>query len=252
MRLDARLAGRWTPAELGVHPVAGGGPLPAYVRRPHDERLRVILAPPVADSRLVVVRGEPGAGTTRAAWEAVAGLLAEWPLEYPRTAAALAARLEAGIPAGTVLWLGELGRYADADGGADALDRLDDLFDEDGYLVVATIWPWQWDACIAAVGAGRGAGDPAWLAGRMLARLDELSLYDPSSISPDYGGGLVDVPARFTAAELAEAAGSGDPVLAAAAAAACLDGQVTQYLAGVPGLLSRYAGPGVTRAAGRS
>jgi hypothetical protein len=244
MRLDARLAGQWTPAELGVHPVAGGGPLPAYVRRPHDERLRVILAPPVAGSRLVVVRGEPGAGTTRAAWEAVAGLLAEWPLEYPRTAAALAARLAAGIPAGTVLWLGELGRYADADGGADALDRLDDLFDEDGYLVVATIWPWQWDACIAAVGAGRGAGDPAWLAGRMLARLDELSLYDPSSISPDYGGGLVDVPARFTAGELAEAAGSGDPVLAAVAAAAGPDGQVTQYLAGIPGLLSRYAGPG--------
>ena len=244
MRLDARLAGQWTPAELGVHPVAGGGPLPAYVRRPHDERLRVILAPPVAGSRLVVVRGEPGAGTTRAAWEAVAGLLAEWPLEYPRTAAALAARLAAGIPAGTVLWLGELGRYADADAGADALDRLDDLFDEDGYLVVATIWPWQWDACIAAVGAGRGAGDPAWLAGRMLARLDELSLYDPSSISPDYGGGLVDVPARFTAGELAEAAGSGDPVLAAAAAAAGPDGQVTHYLAGIPGLLSRYAGPG--------
>jgi len=243
MRLGARPAGQWRPAELGVHPVAGGGPLPAYVRRPHDERLRVILAPPVADSRLVVVRGEPGTGTTRAAWEVVAELLAEWPLEYPRTAAALAAQLEAGIPAGTVLWLGELGRYADADDGAAALDRLDDLLDEDGYLVVATIWPWQWDAYIAAVGAGRGAGDPAWLAGRMLARLDELSLYDPSSISPNYGGGFLDVPARFTAAQLAEAAGSGDPVLAAAAAAAGQDGQVTQYLAGIPELLRRYADP---------
>ena len=57
------------PAELGVHPVAGGGPqaVPAYIRRPHDERLRVMLAPPVAASRLVVVRGEPGTGTTRAA-----------------------------------------------------------------------------------------------------------------------------------------------------------------------------------------
>src|SRR6516164_3213908 len=141
MRLDARLAGQWTPDELGVHPVVRGGPLPAYVRRPHDERLRVLLAPPVADSRLVVVRGEPGTGTSRAAWEAVAELLAEWPLEYPRTAAALAARLEAGIPAGTVLWLGQLARYADADDGAAALDRLDDLFDEAGYLVVATIWP---------------------------------------------------------------------------------------------------------------
>jgi hypothetical protein len=48
MGLDARLAGQWAPAELGVHPVAGGGPLPAYVRRPHDQLLRLILAPPVA------------------------------------------------------------------------------------------------------------------------------------------------------------------------------------------------------------
>ena len=86
----------------------------------------------------------------------------------------------------------------------------------------------------------------------MLARLDELSLYDPSSISPDYGGGFMDVPARFTAAELAEAAGSGDPVLAAAAAAAGPDGQVTQYLAGVPGCCAATPAPAATRAAGRS
>jgi hypothetical protein len=32
-----RLAGRWDPVELGVHRVVGGGPIPAYVRRPHDE-----------------------------------------------------------------------------------------------------------------------------------------------------------------------------------------------------------------------
>jgi|SRR5271166_97501 len=74
----------------------------------------------------------------------------------------------------------------------------------------------------------------------MLARLDEVSLYPPSSISRDYGR-FLDAPAWFTAAELAEAAGSGDPELAAAAAAAGPDGQVTHYLAGVSGLLSRYA-----------
>jgi hypothetical protein len=51
--------------------------------------LRVILAPPVVGSRLVVVRGEPGTGTSRAAWEAVAGALAGWPLEFPRIAAVL-------------------------------------------------------------------------------------------------------------------------------------------------------------------
>jgi hypothetical protein len=51
--------------------------------------LRVILAPPVAGGRLVVVRGEPGTGASRAASEAVAGVLAGCPLEFPRTAAVL-------------------------------------------------------------------------------------------------------------------------------------------------------------------
>ena len=119
MGRQARPAGRWEPAELGVHPVAGGDPrgsMPTYIRRPHDEKLRRVLDPEVADSRLIVVRGDAGTGKSRAAYEAVAARLADWPLEYPPTAAALAARLEAGIPAGTVLWLGELRRYADAEG----------------------------------------------------------------------------------------------------------------------------------------
>jgi hypothetical protein len=107
MVAGARPAGRWESAELGVHPVAGGGPdgsMPVYVRRPHDELLRLVLDPEVAGSRLIVVRGEACAGKSRAAYEAVAGRLADWPLEYPPTAAALVARLEAGIPARTVLW----------------------------------------------------------------------------------------------------------------------------------------------------
>jgi hypothetical protein len=84
---DARPAGRWEPAELGVHPVAGGGPdgsMPVYVRRPHDELLRLVLDPEVAGSRLIVVRGEACARKSRAAYEAVAGRPADWPLEYRR------------------------------------------------------------------------------------------------------------------------------------------------------------------------
>ena len=69
--------------------MAGGGLLPAYVRGPLDERLRVIPEPPVAGRRLVVVRGEPGTGTSRAGWQGVAGVLAGWPPGYLRTAAAL-------------------------------------------------------------------------------------------------------------------------------------------------------------------
>src|SRR5438046_9666408 len=66
---DARPAGRWEPTELGVHPVPGGGPhgpMPAYIRRPHDELLRAVLDPEVAASRLIVVRGETCDGKSRA------------------------------------------------------------------------------------------------------------------------------------------------------------------------------------------
>jgi hypothetical protein len=241
---QARPAGRWAPTELGVHPAVGGDPrgsMPAYIRRPHDEKLRRVLDPEVTWSRLIVVRGDAGTGKSRAAYEAVADRLADWPLEYPPTAAALRARLEAGIPAGTVLWLGELRRYADTDGGAAALSRLADLLDGEGHVVITTVWPEHWDVYVTAAGERRGAGDPARAAGRLVAGLDELAFFrDPN---PAYGG-IIDVPARFTAEELTAAAVHGDPVLAAAAAAAGPDGQVTQYLAGSPGLLRRYDGPG--------
>jgi uncharacterized protein YidB (DUF937 family) len=240
---DARPVGRWEPAELGVHAVPGGGPhgpMPAYIRRPHDELLRAVLDPEVAGSRLIVVRGEACAGKSRAVYEALADRLADWPLEYPPTAAALAARLEAGIPAWTVLWLGELCRYTDADGGAAALSRLAALLDGEGHLVITTMWPEHWAAYVTAAGARLGADDPARVAGRLVAGLDELAFHDPD---PAYGG-VIDVPARFTAEELMAAATRGDPVLAAAAAAAGPDGRVTQYLAGGPALLRRYDGPG--------
>ena len=91
-----------------MHQVIGGGPMPRYVPRPHDELLRAVLDPAVAASRLVVVRGGSSTGKTRAAYEAVADRLADWHLDYPLTPRALDARLKAGIPARTVLWLGEL------------------------------------------------------------------------------------------------------------------------------------------------
>jgi uncharacterized protein YidB (DUF937 family) len=238
-----RPAGQRTPADLGVHQVTGGGPMPAYIRRPHDEQLRAVLDPETEYSRLVVVRGDALAGTSRAVYEAVTDVLADWALEYLPTVAALAARLETGIPPRTVLWLGELRHHADADGGAAILDRLDGVLEDDGRVVaIATIWPGYWDSYTAAAAAGLGAADPVAVAGRVLAGLDVLAEYDPTSHDPAYGG-VVDVPARFTAAELTAAA-AGDPVLAAAVAAVGPDGQVTQHLAGARDLLARYDGPG--------
>ena len=80
-----RPVGQWDPVELGVHQVIGGGPMPTYIRRPHDELLRAVLDPAVPASRLVVVRGGSSTGKTRAAYEAVAGP---------------AGGLAAGLPAG--------------------------------------------------------------------------------------------------------------------------------------------------------
>ena len=137
-----RPAGQCEPAELGVHQAIGGGSLPAYISRPHDERLRAVLSPATDHSRLVVVRGDALTGTSRSVYEAVTGVLGDWALEHPPTVAALADRLAAGIPARTVLWLGELRHYADADGGAAILDRLDGVLEDEGQVVaIATIWP---------------------------------------------------------------------------------------------------------------
>jgi uncharacterized protein YidB (DUF937 family) len=248
-----RPAGQWTPAELGVHQAIGGGPPPqaakaaplsAYVRRPHDERLRAVLDPATEYSRLVVIRGNALTGTSRTIYEAVTDVLADWVVEHPSAVAALAARLEAGIAPRTVLWLGELRHYADADGGAAVLEHLNDLLDDDGRVIaIATIWPGYWDSYTAAAAAGFGAAEPAAVVGRLLARLDVLAEYDLTSHDPAYGG-VVDVPDRFTPEEMVAAAEVGDPMLAAAAAAAGPDGPVIQYLAGARDLLARYDGPG--------
>jgi hypothetical protein len=236
----------WQPVDLGVHQVVGGGPMPAYVRRPHDELLRAVLDPAVPASRLVVIRGGSSTGKTRAAYEAVATRLADWRLDYPVDATALSARLDDGIPARTVLWLGELSQYADADGGPSVLGRVADLLHSEGHLLITTVWPQHWTTYIAATRAGPGPADPAGTAGRLLKPLPELTGNDPARIDPARGG-VIDVPDRFTAAEMATVAATGDPVLTEAAAAASgagQEGQVTQYLAGVPDLLRHYDGPG--------
>ena len=137
----SRLARQWDPVELGVHQVIGGGPMPPYIRRPHDELLQTVTDPSVAASRLVVLRGGSSTGKTRAAYEAIATRLGDWRLDYPLDSGALAARLEAAIPARTVLWLGELRHYAHADGGPAVLSQLADLLVGEGYLVITTVWP---------------------------------------------------------------------------------------------------------------
>jgi hypothetical protein len=241
-----RLAQKWDPVELGVHRVVGGGPMPTYVRRQHDKLLAAVLDPAVRGSRLVVLRGGSSTGKSRAAYQAVMARLADWRLDYPQDPASLAARLKAGIPARTVLWLGDLRDYADLDGGPATLACLADLLNGEGQIVITAVWPEHWDKYKEAARAWRGAADPAGVTGRLLERLPELTVDGFSEIDP-VRGGVIDVAPRFTGDDLHAAARTGDQVLAQAAKAAAAAGhrgQVTQYLAGVPALLKRYAGDG--------
>jgi len=260
---------RWYPMELGVHrAIAGlsvgdralplsrlrerfdeliswnvGRPMPTYIHRPLDELLRAVLDPTVAASRLVVVRGPSYTGKTRAAYEAVTDRLPDWQLVYPPDLGALAAQLDARIPAPTVLWLDDLPQYADTDGGPALLGRLARLLEGEGCLVITTMRLEHWNLYTAPVRAGFSAAahERAETVGRLLERLPVLTGSDPSQIDSERGG-VIDVPGRFTMAEMEAAAASRDPVLVAAAAAATaaaaahpeVNRQVTQYMVGHP------------------
>jgi hypothetical protein len=239
----------WDPFGLGVKKVIDGGPLPTYVKRFHDEILRAVLEPRTMASRLVVLRGGSSTGKSRAAYEAVIGQLSDWQLEYPLTPAALIRRVSAGIAPRTVVWLNELRNYAEPDGGPEALADLAHLLATNQQIIAITsLWPDDWDAytdgrhsrteLLSPVGVTRGLLDP----------LPDLTASQIELIDPARGG-VIDVPAKFTPDDIARAHESDDPVIEQAiqrALAAGAEGQVTQYLAGVPALLLQMRGPSKT------
>ncbi|HEU5156114.1 MAG TPA: hypothetical protein VFU43_03895 [Streptosporangiaceae bacterium] len=243
----ARVIGECDPVVLGVHRAIGGGPLPPYVWRRHDELLAAVLDPEEAANRLVVLRGGSSTGKSRAAYQAVAAQLPHWPVCYPRTAGALARLLEGGIAARSVMWLNELRHYADAPGKAEVLFDLAELLQRhDRIVVITTVWPRFWAAYTAGYHAEPGRPDLARVTRELLIPLPELTGQDPRSIDAGRGG-VIDVPDLFTGDELARARRHADPALAEAVSAAeqaGSPGRLTQYLAGVPDLVAHYAGPG--------
>ena len=221
--------------------------MPAYVRRPHDDLLCAVLDPAQGANRLVVLRGGSSAGKSRAAYQAVMDRLPNWRVDYPRTPTTLAERLEDGIPQRTVLWLNELRHYAVPERGLEALARLAEVMGEDGHIVVITaVWPDYWVAYTAEAHSGPGTPDPAATTRQLLTSLPDLTERNSADVNPGEGG-VIDIPDLFTADDLARARRLADHVIQdaiEAAHAAGSDGQVTQYLAGVPALLSHYHGPG--------
>ncbi|WP_327374344.1 hypothetical protein OG393_10265 [Streptomyces sp. NBC_01216] len=218
-------------ADLEVHPAvdAGGaretlGALPAYLSREFDTRLgEVVAAATSGRSGVAVLVGGSSTGKTRALWEAVRTLPDGWRLWHPLSPTRPDATLAhlADIAPRTVVWLNEAQHYlAPAPLGERLAASLRSLLCDPArgpVLVLATLWPEHWETLTAAPG-DRHAHARLLLSGQE-----------------------IDVPDAFTPADLAGLAdrASADPRLAEAAEHA-KDHRVTQYLAGVPVLLSRY------------
>ena len=227
------------PVEVAVRPGAAELPvLPAYVPREHDRRLAGVVSRAAGgDSLIAVLVGGSSTGKTRACWEAVHALPAGWRLWhpiFPDRAEAFLAELERVGPR-TVVWLNETQFYlltGDPLAGERVAAGLRDLLRDPArgpVLVLGTIWPRYWQPLTAPpTPDGR---DPHAHARELLV------------------GAGIEVPDTFTgpALEALAAAARDDPRLAAAQKAG--DGQVTQFLAGVPVLLERYrTAPSVARA----
>lgn len=230
--------------DLEVHRAIDAGPrsggmalplLPAYVPREHDQALAEVVAQAAAgESRIAVLVGGSSTGKTRACQEAL-HLLRDgpWRLWHPidptRPEAALAEL--ADLAPYTVVWLNEAQLSLEPDGdGEKVAAGLRALLRNPGRgpaLALATLWPEHWDTLTTRTHPDVHAQARELLDGRRIA-----------------------VPDAFTGRDLAALADTAgrDPRLGEAAELAT-DGQIAQYLAGVPVLLDRYHNaPPATRA----
>jgi nucleoside phosphorylase/tetratricopeptide (TPR) repeat protein len=214
--------------ELEIHPAIAGPTgrilptLTQYVERDHDMRLRAVVDRAAAGSSgIAVLVGSSSAGKTRACWEAIRRLPSGWRMWHPiapSRAEALSDGLDNVRPR-TVIWLNEAQHYLNTTGsevGSALAARLRALLRDEGrgpVLVLGTLWPEYYA---------------------------DLTDSDTSArdLLKDHA---IEVPDAFHGAALSalRAAAARDERLQEAVSRA-EDGQITQYLAGVPAVLDRY------------
>ncbi|MGW2917127.1 hypothetical protein ACWDBF_04575 [Streptomyces angustmyceticus] len=233
MRPGRPLAEVTDPFALEVHravdvPAKALPVLPEYVPREHDRRLAEVVSRAAAGaSQVAVLVGGSSTGKTRACWEALTLLRGQgkpWRLWHPidptRPDAALAELADIGPY--TVIWLNEAQFYLEPDVlGERVAAGLRTLLRDPRrgpVLVLATLWPESWDTL-----TGRAAPDAHAQARELLQ------------------GHKIAVPDAFVGTELDALTDmvNRDPRLDEAFERA-QDGQIAQYLAGVPVLMDRY------------
>ncbi|MFI8419940.1 hypothetical protein [Streptomyces sp. NPDC085479] len=213
-----------------IHEADTPSELPTYVGRAHDDQLRKVVSSAASgQSQMCVLVGASSTGKTRACWEAIQVLADDgWELWHPfdptRGEAALAGLVTVGPK--TVVWLNETQLYlAEEHAGeriAAALRSLLTDADRAPILVLGTLWPEHWDRLTSPTGP----------------RLDHPHAQARQLLA----GRHLHVPEAFTAQDIVAAgkAAVTDQRLALALQGA-VDGRITQFLAGAPALMERYA-----------
>jgi hypothetical protein len=152
------------PFELEVHrAIATDGSaelpqLPMYVRRSHDEQLVNVVKAVASRNKIAVLVGGSSTGKTRACWEIVKEHLPGWRLWHPiapnhpqALLDGLSGLKEHTLDSKTVLWLNELQHYLlprDLELGERVAAELRELLrdrERGSFLILATMWPEEWD-----------------------------------------------------------------------------------------------------------
>ncbi|WP_331772710.1 hypothetical protein OG948_55485 (plasmid) [Embleya sp. NBC_00888] len=203
--------------------------LPVYVPRAHDRILRAAVERAAGgESTMVTLVAGSSTGKTRACWEALQHVPDGWRLWHPlHPSPAEAAADLSRVGRRTVIWLNEAQTYLEPAGlGQQIATGLRELLhdpERGPVLVLATLWLDPYWHNLTTIPAP-GSPDPHEQARKLLV------------------GTEVTVPEAFTGADLdaARKRADNDPRLAQALSSGG-DGRITQFLAGAPALLARYA-----------
>ena len=213
---------------LGVHaaisvPGVSDEVPPEYVPRDADAAghgVRAKVAAAAERGGFMLLVGGSSVGKTRCAAEAVQALLPDWWLVHPAGPGEVAA-LAAAPPARTVVWLDELQRYLDGEGGLTGGVVRALLGAPRPVVLIGTLWPDRYHAYTAV--PAPGGPDP---------RAREREVLDLAAV--------IRIGAEFSPAEQdrARAAAARDRRLAAALGAEGYG--LTQTLAAAPQLVARW------------
>ncbi|MGW4699731.1 tetratricopeptide repeat protein [Streptomyces sp. NPDC004285] len=227
------------------------GELPVYIRREHDELLRLKVELALAgNSAKAMLSGESSTGKTRACWEAVQTLPDSWRLWAPVSADQALEELPLVAPH-TVIWLDEAHTFFLTPGSpvgprlAAELTELLRLRRRAPVLLLGTIWP-HYLSTLRAIPSAGSQHDQHASARRLLGamRYKNNKRLGPGLDALDLrvGEAVIPVPDDFTGPAVrrkVEEAAMTDPYWAAALANA-EDGRLTQYMAGGHEVQHRY------------